>query len=106
VSTAEWEAKALCRIAAYKPYFADRFPLGMTRGQQTKAAKDVCRRCKALDDCREWIEAQEGTTPASFRAGVVAARTARERARDAGAAIDEPDDDAAAEGSIDEDGAA
>jgi hypothetical protein len=101
MTTAEWMTRGLCQVDAYRPYFAERVPARMTRGGQTQAAKDTCKRCPVLAICREWTEAQEGTKPASYRAGVLAARTARERARDAGA-----DTGAADEGIDDEDGAA
>jgi WhiB family redox-sensing transcriptional regulator len=95
----DWMADGLCQTPAYTPYFADRRPHGMSRSQQTKAAKDVCARCPVVTTCLPWALAQEDG-PAYRRHGVLGGLTAKERAELAGAT------DAAGEGIDDEDGAA
>jgi hypothetical protein len=91
--------RGLCQTPAYARLFTGPRRPNVTPGANTKAAKDVCRRCDVLAECLPWALKQEGGA-ASHRDGVLGGLTARERAERAGAT------DAAGEGIDDEDGAA
>lgn len=64
-----WAAAGRCRTAPVEAFFP-------TRGDDTKAAKEICRLCPVIDQCRTYAVAAGASL-----AGVWGGTTARERRR-------------------------